>query len=117
VREQAELPATERVRLARLAGEAVAATDGVAATAGRTGVWVTPDGDRSIAGVVAIALPQGRVEIALHVDAIWPAEPLEALADALRGRLARSAQGAGLGDRLGPVAVAFHDVRAPGGDA
>src|SRR4051812_38251110 len=105
VPEQAELPATERVRLAGLAEEAVAATDGVAATAGRTGAWATPDGDRSIAGVVAVALPRRRVEIALHVDAIWPAQPLEALADAVRGRLARSAQGAGLGDRLGPVSV------------
>jgi hypothetical protein len=107
------LPATERVRLARLAEAAVAATEGVTATAGGTGVWATPDGDRTIPGVVAIALPKGRVEIALHVDAMWPPPPLAAIADTLRGRLARSAQAAGLGDRLGPVAVSFHDVRAP----
>jgi|SRR5829696_6496821 len=108
------MPATERVRLARLAEEAVAATKGVAASVGRTGVWATPDGGRTIPGVVAIALPQGRVEIALHVDAIWPPPPLTRVADTLRDRLVRSAQAAGLGDRLGPVAVSFHDVRAPG---
>jgi hypothetical protein len=66
---------------------------------------------------VAVALPKGRVEIALHVDATWPPPPLAAVAEALRGRLARSAQAAGLDDRLGPVAVSFHDVRAPGEEA
>jgi hypothetical protein len=106
-------PATERVRLARLAEAAVAATKGVTATAGRTGVWATPDGDRTIPGVVAVALPKGRVEIALHLDAMWPPPPLSTVADALRDRLARSAQAAELGDRLGPVAVSFHDVYAP----
>jgi hypothetical protein len=110
---QAQLAATERVRLARLAGEAVAAAGEVAATTGDAGAWMTRDGDRFIPGVVAAMLPEGRVELTLHVDAVWPVRSLDEVADALRGRVAGSADAAGLGDRLGPVAVAFHDMRAP----
>lgn len=101
---------TERVRLARLAAEVVAVTDGVTATAGPAGLWRTQDGERSIPGVVAIVVGEGRVEIALHLDALWPPEPFEALAGTVRDRLRRSAVSAGLDDRLGPVEVAFHDV-------
>lgn len=105
-----ERAATERVRLARLAAEAVASTDGVTATAGPAGHWRTHDGGRAIPGVVATVVPEGRVEIALHVDALWPPEPLEVLAGTLRDRLQRFAATAGLRDRLGPVEVAFHDL-------
>lgn len=106
-------PATERVRLARLAAEAVVGTDGVTATAGPSGRWRTLDGERAIPGVVAIAVPEGRIEIALHLDALWPPEPFEALAASVRDRLRRAADMAGLDDRLGPVEVAFHDVLEP----
>ena len=104
---------TERVRLAHLAAEAVAVTGGVTATAGPAGLWRTQDGERAIPGVVAIALPEGRFEIALHLEALWPPEPFEVVAGSVRDRLQRLARTAGLGDRLGPVEVAFHDVRAP----
>ena len=109
------MPATERVRLARLAEEAVAATEGVAATAGHTGAWVTPDGDRfDPRRRGSPCSPRAcRDRSARGRDLAGAATP-QRVADALRGRVARSADAAGLGDRLGPVAVSFHDVRAPG---
>lgn len=109
----AQRAATGRVRLARLAGEAIALTGGVAATAGPDGRYQTPDGGDPIPGVVAAALADGRIEVMLHLDALWPPEPFVVLAQAVRSRLESSATVAGLEDRLGPVEVAFHDVLEP----
>ena len=105
-------PVSGRVLIARLAEQVVAVDDAVSATAGRERRWVTADGDRVIDGVVVAAAGRGRVDVQLHVVALWPTGPLQELAAQLRLRLRRSFSIAGVGDQVGDVDVAFHDVRA-----
>lgn len=103
--------ATARVRLAVLAGQAIAVTDGVTATSGPAGRWQTTSPAGTVAGVLAVEDGRGRVELELHVAARWPTVmPLEQLAEHLRARVRRSAGIAGMDERLGAVAVAFDDV-------
>lgn len=83
---------------------------GVVATAGPGGLWRTLDGGSSIAGIVAIEGGDDRVELALHLDAVWPPPPLGELADQVRANVAAGAGTAALSDVLGSVQVYFHDV-------
>jgi hypothetical protein len=100
-----------RAGLADLAGRAIAGTAGVTATSGPAGRWQTAGPTRPIAGVVAVEDGRGRVELELHLVAGWPpAMSLQQLAEQLRERLRRSAEAAGMDDRLGAVSIAFHDV-------
>lgn len=110
--ERVQRPASGRVLLACLAEQVIAGHDAVSATAGRDRRWVTADGDRLIDGVV-VAATGSRLNVELHVLADWPPEPLTQLATQLRSGVVRSASKAGLGDRLGDVDVAIHDVREP----
>ncbi len=104
--------ASTRVRLARLAERALAASDGLSPTSGR-GRWSTADGERSIGGVSAAETASGRIDIALHLVAEWPPGPLESRADELRDRLLEAAGEEGIADRLGEVDVLVHDIRGP----
>jgi hypothetical protein len=100
-----------RVRLARLAGEAIAVTAGVTATTGCAGRWLTIGSQHTIAGVLAVENADGRVDIELHLLADWPPQmSLQRLGEQVRRRLRRSAVMAGLDERLGAVDVAFEDV-------
>lgn len=111
--ERAQRPVTSRVLVARLAEQVIALEDGVSATAGRDRRWVTADLEREIDGVVVAETGHGHVDVDLHLVADWPPEPLAQLAAQLRRRLRRSASMAGLGDRVGEITVAIHDVREP----
>ena len=102
-------PATARVRLARIARRVVEADGRVSATAG-AGRWLTPDGDRTIDGVVAAEAVTGAIDLGLHLVAIAPTEPLEQRASLLRQAIVGQAIAAGLDDRLGGIDVSFHDV-------
>ena len=104
-------PVSGRAGIADLAGRAIAATAGVAATSGPAGRWRTAGSAQPVAGVVAVEDGRGRVELELHLAAEWPPPgSLHQLAEQLRERLRRAAADAGLGDRLGAVSIAFHDV-------
>ena len=106
-----DLIASGRVRLARLAGQVIARTDGVTATTGAAGRWQTVGGQQRIAGVLAVEDVHGRVDLELHLVVRWPPQmPLEQLGELIRGRLRDAAGAAGMGPRLGAVAVAFDDV-------
>ncbi|MDX6720631.1 MAG: hypothetical protein QOJ63_2885 [Solirubrobacteraceae bacterium] len=106
-------PVSGRVGLARLAAQAIALTDGVTATTGPAGRWLTIGSGQTIPGVLAVEDGQGRVEIELHLVARWPPQmPLERLGEKVRARLRRSAAIAGVGARLGAVSIAFDDVMA-----
>ena len=78
---------------------------------GARGVWATADAGELLAGVVATARPDARFEIELHLVAQWPFGSLFALADQVRARVQRAAGRANLDGILGPVTVAFEDVR------
>lgn len=106
-----DLPVSERVALARLAKEVIDVTDGVTATTGPAGRWQTIDARRTIPGILAAEGSAGRVDVELHLVVRWPPPmPLEQFGEQLRAHLRRSAAGAGIGERLGGVAVAFDDV-------
>lgn len=107
---------TVRIRLARLAAEAVRAEPRVRTTLGPDGRWQTDDGGLPIPGVVAaVAGSAGRFEVMLHVDVLWPVDGrLDELADGLRLRIDRAAASAGLDRELGPIGVWMHDVLEPG---
>jgi hypothetical protein len=111
VTSDSDLVASGRVRLARLAGQVIAGTDGVTATTGPAGRWQTVGGQQRIAGVLAVEDVRGRVDLELHLVVRWPPQvPLEQLGELVRSRLRDSAAAAGMGARLGAVAVAFDDV-------
>ncbi len=106
-------PVSERVRLADLAAQAIAVTDGVTATCGPAGRWQTTSPAGTVAGVLAVEDGRGRVELDLHLAARWPPSmPLQQIAEQLRARLRRSAAITGMSDRLGDVSVSFDDVLA-----
>jgi|GEM_PF-4542863 len=105
-------PVSGRVRLADIAAQAIAVTDGVSATSGPAGRWQTTGSGQTVAGVLAVEDGRGRVELDLHLAARWPPQmPLAKIAEQLRGRVRRSASVAGMSDRLGAVSVAFDDVQ------
>jgi hypothetical protein len=111
VTSDSDLAVSGRVRLARLAGQAIARTDGVAPTTGPAGRWQTVGSQQSIAGVLAVEDVHGRVDLELHLVVRWPPQmPLEQLGALVRGRLRESAGAAGMQARLGAVSVAFDDV-------
>jgi hypothetical protein len=113
-----ELPVSGRVVLARLAGEVIARTDGIAATAGPAGRWQTVGAHQMIPGVLAVEDARGRVELELHLVARWPIlMPLEQLGEQLREQLRSAAGLAGMDEQLGAVSVAFDDVQADSGIA
>ena len=106
-----DLAVSERVRLALLAGQVIARSDGVTATTGPAGRWQTIGSQQVIPGVLAVEDRHGRVDIEVHLVARWPPQmPLEQLGEQLRERLRRSAGMVGMGERLGAVSVAFDDV-------
>jgi hypothetical protein len=108
-------PVSERMRLARLAEQAIARTPGVDATSGPAGRWRTSGAQQVVCGVVAAEDGRGRVEIELHLVARWPLETsLEQLAGQVRARLRRSADMAAMGERLGAVSAAFEDLLTEG---
>jgi hypothetical protein len=104
-------PASARVRLARIAERAIDADDRVSATAG-AGRWLTRDGDRTIAGVVAAEAVTGAIDLGLHLIVETPTEPLEQRASLLRQAIVGRAIAANLVGRLGGIDVSFHDVAA-----
>jgi len=102
-------PGTHRARLATLALDAALAVDGiVAADAGPRGMHVTAMEGRVLRGVRVAAEPGGRYSVDLGLQALL--EPLEPLAERVRGSVRRSAESDGTADRLGAVTVTFHDV-------
>jgi hypothetical protein len=105
-------PTSARIALARLAGAVIALDGGVEPTLG-LGRWVTVDERRPISGVVASEEAGGKVGIELHLVVQWPPQPLEGLAEKLRWELRREAARAGLGDRLGEIAIDFQDLALP----
>ena len=107
----ADRPASRRVALAHLAGQAIDRTPGVTATTGPAGRWRTIGSQQTIPGVLAVEDGRGRVDIEVHLVVRWPPPmALEQLGEQFRGRLRRSAGTAGMGERLGAVSVAFDDV-------
>jgi hypothetical protein len=108
----ADRPASRRVVLAHLAGQAIDRTPGVTATTGPAGRWQTIGSQQTIPGVLAVEDGRGRVDIEVHLVVRWPPPmALEQLGEQFRGRLRRSAGTAGMGERLGAVSVAFDDVQ------
>jgi hypothetical protein len=108
----ADRPASRRVVLAQLAGQAIDRTPGVTATTGPAGRWQTIGSQQTIPGVLAVEDGRGRVDIEVHLVVRWPPPmALEQLGEQFRGRLRRSAGTAGMGERLGAVSVAFDDVQ------
>lgn len=106
---------SERVALALVAQRAIAAMPGVCATGGPGGRWRTVGSQEVILGVLAAESGAGLIDVELHLVARWPLEgSLEELAEQLRARLRRAASIAGMGERLGAVAVAFYDVLTDG---
>jgi len=84
----------------------------VSGTAGAAERWTTPDGDRSITGVIATEHATGTVEVELHLVLAWPPEPVAQVGERLRLQLRRAATTAGLADRLGALQITVHDVLA-----
>jgi hypothetical protein len=105
-------PASARIALARVAEALLALDTGVEPTVG-VGRWVTLDGRRPIAGVVAAEEGDGKVEVELHLVVRWPAPPLTELAAKLRRELRREAVRSGLGSQLGAIGIDFHDLALP----
>ena len=105
-------PQSVRIRLARVAEGVIALDSAVSPTAGR-GRWITLDGDHVIAGVSVAEGADGKVEIELHLDLVWPTPPIQRVAELIREDVARGARGQGLEDRLGQVDVTLHDLRLP----
>ncbi len=105
-------PGSDRARLAALAVRGATGVLGITAVdAGPRGLHVTNSGSTAVVGALVVAEPGGRYSIDLGLCA--QLVPLDALADRVREGVARSAGGAGLGDRVGAISVTFHDVAAP----
>lgn len=87
---------------------------GAALSAGPDRRWQTPDGPQAIRGVVAVAQPDGRYELELHLVVAWPPGPLERLASDLRRRIQIAAVRAGLEDQIGEISIHIDGVLDPG---
>lgn len=86
---------------------------GAALTAGQGGRWLTADGAQTIRGVLAVAQPDGRYELELHLIVAWPPEPLQQLGDELRRRIRAAATRAGLEAQLGAIKIHIDGVHGP----
>ena len=104
-----------RRHLARAALKAACSLPQVAAgVRGTRRVWVTGDDDGGLLeGVVAAARVDGRYDVDLHLVVQWPVGSLYALADEVRGRVARAADRGGLAHAVGDVSVSFEDIQEP----
>jgi hypothetical protein len=106
-------PSTTRSLLARRAiGAACALAEIDRGVRGQAGTWATRDAGQTLDGVVAVARPDGRYDVDLHLTARWPFGSLHELAVEVREDVLRAARAAGLGDALGQVSVAFEAVAA-----
>lgn len=105
---------TDRVRLARVALESALSAKGVAGgEAGVGRLWATDDRGELLKGVLAVARPDARVDLELHLVGAWPLPPLAGLSEEIRKRVERAASAAGLGDRIGSLSISFEDVLEP----
>ena len=108
---QLDVSISERVALARLAGDVIDVTDGVTPTTGPAGRWRTTGSGQTVPGVLAVEDSQRRVDVELYLIARWPpTTSLEHLGQQLRVQVRHAADNAGMGARLGAVSVAFDDV-------
>ena len=106
------MASSPRSRLARVALLAATAMPEIAVgVRGARRAWATVDAGEMLEGVVATARPDGRFDIELHLIAQWPFGSLFTLADQVRALVQRAAGRAELDRILGPVTVAFEDVR------
>lgn len=96
-----------------MATDVVARMPGAALTAGRDRRWVTREGAKTIRGVLAVAQPDGRYELQLHLIVAWPPEPLEHLGDEVRRRIRAAAKRAGREDQLGDIKIHIRRRRGP----
>ncbi len=105
---------SKRMELAALALEAALSTPGViAGHSGPNASAVTACPSGLLRGVVVAAVAGGRYTVDLHLVA--RPVPLHPLGDAVRARIERRSQRAGLADLLGTVTVSFEDVVEDGG--
>ncbi len=102
-------PVAARLRLARVALLAAARTPGVLSV--DPTVLLTEEHGERVKGVRTVAQGDGRYELAIALVAA--PLPLHPLADRVRRAVRLAARGAGLEERLGPIAIAFVDVDDP----
>lgn len=105
-----ERAASPRLRLARMAADAVAGVQGVdALDPGPQRRYVTHGGGEAVAGVIAIAdLEPDRYAVSVYVRAHLT--DLHVLADEVRAAIRTGADAQGLGPVLGDVRVAITDI-------
>jgi hypothetical protein len=95
-------------KVARLARDAARSLDEVAGATSGGGRWATPDRDGAVEGAIAVARPDGRFDVELHLVARLV--PLHALGERIRERIDRDARRAGIVELLGPVDIVFENV-------
>ena len=105
-----------RAALADVAERVVTDMPGVALTGDGSGQWDTAEHDHRVRGVSAVAQPDGRYELTLHVVVAWPPEPLRQLADELRRRVQAAAERERLESWLGAIDVDVVSVQEPIGE-
>lgn len=106
--EELPISTSRAAKVARLARDAARSFDEVVdATSGR-GRWATPGRDGAVEGAIAVARPDGRFDVELHLVA--RPVPLHPLGERIRERLERDARNAGVAELVGPVDIAFEDV-------
>jgi len=106
-------PASDRVRLARLAlAAALTVPDVVRAEAGLGSTFVTVDFPAPLRGVSVVAEADGRYEVALRLVA--RPVPLYALGDTVRAQILALAEGEALAAAIARIHVDFVDVAVPG---
>lgn len=76
-------------------------------------LWATDDRGEVLEGVLAVARPDARFDLELHLVGAWPLPPLAGLAEKIRKGVERAASAAGLGDRMGSLSISFEDVLEP----
>lgn len=102
-------PVSPRAMLARLVLDAIRSLPGVVrGHPGEQRVWVTPHPSGPLDGVVAVARPDGRYDVELHLVA--RPMPLHPLADEVRARVAEAAAAAGSDHLLGALDIGFEDI-------
>ena len=106
-----------RSRLARVALQSARALPQVAGgVRGDHGLWATTDEGGLLEGVSAVARPDGRYDVDLHLVAQWPLGSLHSLADEVRRRASAAIERQGLRELLGDLTVSFEDLRGPSED-